>query len=180
MWLDEASNPVVAVSLRHVRMRSLARMLTSWLSSFRPGRAAGRTGDILGHPAIYGEAAFKAFLAVEQERSHRSGLPLVLVLVELLGEGGPEVVTIDEATAAGMFEGMAGALRETDFVGWYEHGRVVGAVLTELSSSEAKAGSLAAVTERIMQGLSLRVGEDRRHRMRIRASNLLVEGEVRA
>lgn len=79
----------------------------------------------------YDEEDFQYLLAVEQERSERSGRPYLLLRVDLQDQPGVSA-PIDPMVAPTLFAGLWLCLRETDVVGWYLRDRVAGAVLTEL------------------------------------------------
>src|SRR5256885_15992848 len=79
----------------------------------------------------YDEGAFRYFLALEQQRSTRSGRAFLLVLVYLKGKAGAGA-RIDTTLAGPLFGRLWRCFRESDFIGWYREGRVAGAVLTEL------------------------------------------------
>ncbi len=80
-----------------------------------------------GAAQAYNEEAFRYFLEIERKRSESSTRPLLLLLVDVRGADD----VIDQATATQLFAGLAGCLRETDFVGWYRENLVIGAVLTQ-------------------------------------------------
>jgi hypothetical protein len=71
------------------------------------------------------EATFRYLLEVEHRRADRTGRPFVLVLVD----------TPTAARAEAVFASLEDCLRETDFIGWYEHAQTAGAVLTELGDA---------------------------------------------
>jgi hypothetical protein len=81
----------------------------------------------LGH--AYNEGVFQHLLSVEFKRSQRSKRPFRLLLMDLKEQPGTNRDIAPEV-AAKLFSCLARCLRETDFVGWYRVGRVVGAVLT--------------------------------------------------
>jgi hypothetical protein len=80
------------------------------------------------------EEAFRYFLAVEQKRAQRSGRPFHLALVRLKKARGVNG-DIDSAAAAKLFACLWLSLRETDQVGWFREGRVVGALLTHVDAA---------------------------------------------
>jgi hypothetical protein len=82
----------------------------------------------------YNEDAFRYFLEIERRRSEASARPLLLLLVDLKKQIPPEA-SMPAATAERLFTTLAGCLRDTDFVGWYHEGRVIGAVLTQDTES---------------------------------------------
>jgi hypothetical protein len=81
----------------------------------------------------YNEQAFRYFLAIERERSERSGHPFLLLLVDLKEQEGASA-RLDSVVADNLFSNLRLCLRETDFVGWYREERVAGAVLIELGN----------------------------------------------
>lgn len=101
----------------------------------------GPDGEALGVPGVMPEAAFVPMLCLERKRAERNGRPFLLTLIaaeELYREAGRETL----ATA------LAGIKRETDFCGWYEAGRQLGLVYTEIEGAEPQA-LRAAVRQRV-------------------------------
>jgi hypothetical protein len=103
-------------------------------------RLANRAGDVTPHADIvsvdetgaYVEEAFRYLLAIERKRAERSGRPFFLLLVDLK-RASTGSVSMDADVASIVFRGLATVLRDTDFTGWYREGRIVGAVLAQLS-----------------------------------------------
>ncbi len=86
----------------------------------------------MAHAAgVYNEEAFQYLLSVEYKRFARSQRPFVLALIEEAAAA-PESPRMDSAVSTKVFAALAHALRETDVIGWYRDGRVVGALLTHL------------------------------------------------
>lgn len=79
------------------------------------------------HVHVYNEEAFRYFLDIERKRSEISNRPFLLLLLDLK----KPTSDIDAATAERLFAALAMCVRETDFIGWYRAGSVVGAVLTQ-------------------------------------------------
>jgi hypothetical protein len=134
----------------------------------------------LGGP--HGEKAFTSFLAIERERSERSGRPFFLLLVE--HEEGS--VRIDSTVASQLFAGLQSCLRQTDFIGWYREGSAVGAVLTE-SRNQSGTDVSMAVGRRVSETLAARLSSGAARRLRVtvqqhhpnpRASTRLVSGTL--
>src|SRR2546422_6920192 len=71
--------------------------------------------DRLGQ--AYNEQAFRYFLAIERERSERSGHPFLLLLVDLKEQEGASAC-FDSMVANNLFSNLRLCFRETDFVGW--------------------------------------------------------------
>jgi len=76
----------------------------------------------------FNEAAFRHFLAVDRSRARRSHRSLYLVLVAIRASVGRRA-RLSNATAAAIFRGLARAVREVDFVGWYHEHYVAAAAL---------------------------------------------------
>jgi len=87
-------------------------------------------------PDTFNEETFHYFLAIERQRSERSGRPFVLLLVELKDAAG-QSVSIDRSAALKVFVGLRACLRETDVHGWYRTHFAAGALLTELGDGAA-------------------------------------------
>src|SRR5262245_54423420 len=100
----------------------------------------------------YNEAAFHYFLSVERERSERTGLPFLLVLVTFQEQPGV-VAHIGATLARRLLSGLHQCIEETDFIGWYLYARVVGAVCLELSQ-ESPPGSSSLIRSRMLEALT--------------------------
>jgi lipopolysaccharide/colanic/teichoic acid biosynthesis glycosyltransferase len=86
-----------------------------------------------GRESILQEETFHAMLTHERRRAERSRKPFVLMLVESLaahtnGNG--------DAFAERLSAVLASATRETDLIGWYEHGRTLAVIFTEINLEE--------------------------------------------
>jgi hypothetical protein len=115
----------------------------------------------------YNEEAFRYFLTIERKRAARAQRPVLLLLLHLrqVPEPGLE---IDQPLAAKLFSSLWVCLRESDIVGWFSEGRVIGAVLTPVEDRlEHNATSLIRerVASLLADGLSLDVA--RRVRVRV-------------
>jgi lipopolysaccharide/colanic/teichoic acid biosynthesis glycosyltransferase len=79
---------------------------------------------------IFQEEAFHDMLFLERRRAERSRKPFVLMLLDasaLVAARTRESVTASVATV------IMKSIRETDLVGWYKHGIVLGVIFTEIS-----------------------------------------------
>lgn len=100
-------------------------------------QGTGRKGlPSLGHaPAdregLLKEEAFHAMLTLERRRAERSRKPFALVLIDshAVHKNGNGTTFIARLTSV-----VCHATRETDLVGWYEEGAVLGVIFTEISS----------------------------------------------
>src|SRR5581483_4947037 len=108
---------------------SLVSFRQGRMSSTEANREPEATWDEF-HPLT--EQVFLPMLAQERKRSERSGKPFVLLLLKgngaYLGDRGNDVVTR-------ISREMRAATRETDVLGWYESGEVLGVIFTELGDS---------------------------------------------
>jgi hypothetical protein len=103
-------------------------------------------------PVAYNEDAFRYFLDMERRRAELSGRPLLLLLVDFKKhEHGDSA--LPSVTADRLFVALAACLRDTDFVGWYHEGRVIGAVLTQDTQSP-ETGVVDMVARRVTSELN--------------------------
>ena len=124
------------------------------LVSFRNGRVGSSVKE-QGSDASWeefhplAEQVFLPMLAQERKRSERSGKPFILLLLRgndaYLGDRGNEVVSrISRA--------MRAATRDTDVLGWYEAGEVLGIIFTELG--DFASNSIETILTRVTTALS--------------------------
>lgn len=88
------------------------------------------------------EAAFLPMLCWERKRAERSGRTFLLTVIELEG------LCLEAGARDGLAEALASIKRETDFCGWYETGRRLGLVYTDIDGANS-AALCAAVRERV-------------------------------
>jgi hypothetical protein len=91
------------------------------------------------------EQAFHYLLDIERRRSESAQRPFLLMLIEFEGAAS------GDAHPQQLFPIVCQSLRETDFVGWYLQGTVLGAALTQDSGSTPRAHDI--VRNRIVQAL---------------------------
>jgi exopolysaccharide biosynthesis polyprenyl glycosylphosphotransferase len=84
-------------------------------------------------PPLISEALFRGVLVRERKRADRSNQPLVLVLLALKGGSGAESAPIWRSVV----DALAASRRETDIMGWFEHGSAVGLILPEAPEADA-------------------------------------------
>jgi lipopolysaccharide/colanic/teichoic acid biosynthesis glycosyltransferase len=87
-----------------------------------------------------GEELFKGALAREQKRADRSNLPVLLLLVEIKADFGFDTVFEWKS----VIDALSSAKRETDVLGWFDRGRVLGVIFPEIQASDAVAAALDA------------------------------------
>ena len=120
-----------------------------------------RAGD--GDLTFLAEDEFRRALSLERKRSERSSQRSVLMLVhagESLGAelDGPVVERIKKA--------ISRATRETDPRGWYEQGKVVGVICTEIGPSDMTTVT-NALRSRVSAALRHSLGHAQMHDIRI-------------
>lgn len=82
---------------------------------------------------ILDEFHFVRMLRIERKRTERSGDPFMLMLLS-----GPELFR-SSGILNDIVRAVAGSTRETDTLGWYETGSVLGILFTELGTTEQTA-----------------------------------------
>jgi hypothetical protein len=113
------------------------------------------------------EEAFQHLLSIEFKRSERSRRPFLLLLLDLEEESGANS-EIPPQIALALFSGLARCLRETDFIGWYRKGRVVGVVLTQSRNALGAAVS-HLVVQKVREALLHSLPSDVFGRLKVRA-----------
>jgi lipopolysaccharide/colanic/teichoic acid biosynthesis glycosyltransferase len=76
------------------------------------------------------EESFHRMIAVERKRTERSGKPFLLVLMDT-GDALPTARVRSMLTTAA--DALSLSIRDTDFIGWYKEGSVVGVMFTEVA-----------------------------------------------
>jgi hypothetical protein len=97
--------------------------------------------------SAYNEEAFRYFLEIERKRSQVANRPLLLLLVDLTTKVNLSGA-LENGVSAKVFVGLSQSLRETDVVGWYREGQVIGAVLTRRADAP-EADASAQLIERV-------------------------------
>lgn len=132
-----------------------------------PVHSGFRSGQVC---QAYNEAAFKYFLAVERSRAERSQRFLYLVLVAIRQSLGRRAKLTD-TTAAALFRGLGATIREVDFVGWYQEGRVAAAVLTQ-GANASDGGVASLIADRVLIQLKKRLSAAQSRNLRVRVVRL--------
>jgi lipopolysaccharide/colanic/teichoic acid biosynthesis glycosyltransferase len=79
------------------------------------------------HPHVLSEELFRSSLIRYRQRADRSNQPLVIMLATLESPPSP-------TAWKPLIDAIAAATRETDLLGWFEQGVVIGVVLTDLDA----------------------------------------------
>jgi hypothetical protein len=120
-----------------------------------------------GRGQAYNEEAFRYFVALERKHSERSGRSFLLVLVDLQGHSGGSA-WIAPPLARKLFLGLSHCVGETDFMGWYRHGHVLGAVLLACAD-QSWTDVLSQVPNRTMSILRNHIPPATARSLRVRA-----------
>ena len=115
---------------------------------------------------MYNERAFQCLLFSESKRSERSGYSFTILLIYSTDKQGL-IVQMDRDVADTAVKALFRSLRETDYIGWYREGRIVGGVLTVLEQDSAVEVSVR-IQQRVMNILPAGVSVEENSRLRIR------------
>jgi hypothetical protein len=115
------------------------------------------------------QQAFRQVLEIERSRARRSGRSFVVVLVRarnvLKNSGG-----IGRTLGERLFATLGRCLRDSDHIGWYLEGRVVGAIL--INPSESLPEPVARLEQRIGKALDSELRPLEKDGLRMRLCHL--------
>ena len=114
----------------------------------------------------YNQEAFRYLLESEKKRSERSGYFCQILLVYWTDAQG-RIMQMDSHVAMTVMAALSRSLRETDYIGWYRDGRIVGAVLTVLVQ-ESMAQVANHLQKRLVEILRAELGVEETSRLKIR------------
>ena len=114
----------------------------------------------------YNQEVFRYFLARESKRSERSGRFCLILLVYSTDEE-ERIVQMNSHVAKAVIEAASRSFRETDYIGWYRDGHIVGAVLTVLAQ-ESMAQVSTHLQPRLVECLRAELGIEEFSRLQIR------------
>jgi lipopolysaccharide/colanic/teichoic acid biosynthesis glycosyltransferase len=126
----------------------IAKVTESRSSQFLAEQAARREQPPLA------EGVFQSMLTLERRRAERSRKPFVLMLVDAMHEDGPAAPLL--ASALKVIERNS---RETDVVGWYKNGVILGVIFTEVAT-DGKELVTDTLRRKILAGLEKEVGPE--------------------
>jgi lipopolysaccharide/colanic/teichoic acid biosynthesis glycosyltransferase len=98
---------------------------------------------------ILQEEMFHRMISLERKRTERSGNPFLLMLLDM-GEQGS--TNRESKFLAKILTALTATTRETDVIGWYQDGSVVGVMFTEISV-EDRAQILSTMMTRVSETL---------------------------
>lgn len=114
----------------------------------------------------YNQIVFRYLLESESKRSERSGHFCQILLMYSTDAQG-RIVLMDSHVAKTVIAASSRSLRETDYVGWYRDGHIVGAVLTVLVQ-ETMAQVSTHLQPRLVEILRAELGFKETNRLQIR------------
>lgn len=113
--------------------------------------------DSLLDVAVIPEAAFVRMLRLERRRTERSGRQFMLVLISyenFHANANVECILLDHVVAA-----VSSVTRETDILGWYQDGTILGILMTELG--QASSMTVNTITKKISMAVQQTVSPEK-------------------
>ena len=99
------------------------------ISGAKVHRLASQAEGVL--PGVSREEAFHVILKLERRRAERSGKPFILMLLDAHQENGTARAILRQTLAV-----LTSSTRETDPIGWYRDGAILGVIFTEVGNDE--------------------------------------------
>lgn len=100
------------------------------------------------------EETFRGMIAIERKRTERSKAPFLLMLLEAVND---ESANRNRTTLRKVISALLSSSRDTDLIGWYQEGVIVGAMFTGLVVNDRRAvldTFLTKVTANLREELS--------------------------
>jgi hypothetical protein len=121
----------------------------------------------LTRSVAYNEGAFQYLLEGESKRSKRTGHLYNILLIYYTNEQGI-LILMESNIAKTVIAAVSRCLRDTDYIGWYREGRLLGGVLTVLGQN-SEADVCSSLRPRLVRILwdDLGVEESRRFQIRV-------------
>jgi len=121
----------------------------------------------LTRSVAYNEEAFQYLLEGESKRSKRSGHLYHILLIYCTNEQGI-LIAMESNIAKTVIAALSRSLRETDYIGWYRAGLIVGGVLTVVKQ-ESMAQVSSHIQKRMADALQVepRIAENPRLQIRV-------------
>ena len=115
---------------------------------------------------MYNEQAFRYLLSSESKRSERSGHSFTILLIYSTDKQ-VLILQMNRDVADTVVKALSRSLRDTDYIGWYREGRIVGGVLIVLAQDSTKEVS-GRLQQRVMDIVQAGVSAEENSRMQIR------------
>ncbi len=119
------------------------------------GRNFARRSGSAQHEMVLAENVIHSMLTFERRRAERSGNPFVLMLLDANLENGSAQEILRQAVDI-----VVRSKRETDLVGWYKQGAILGIIFTEVSM-EGEVPITVILRTKIETALIKYLGRDR-------------------
>jgi lipopolysaccharide/colanic/teichoic acid biosynthesis glycosyltransferase len=100
------------------------------------------------------EETFRGMIAIERKRTERSKAPFLLMLLEAVND---ESANKNRTTLRKVISALLSSSRDTDLIGWYQEGVIVGAMFTGIAVNDRRAildTFLTKVTTNLREELS--------------------------
>lgn len=111
--------------------------------------------DSLLDVTVIPEAAFIRMIRLERRRTERSGRQFMLVLISYEDiHANAESILLDHVVSA-----VSSVTRETDILGWYQHGTTLGILMTELGQTNSL--TVSTITKKILLAVQPAVSQDK-------------------
>jgi len=148
--------------------RASAEMSSAFIKMFSASRLSEGVNGMasFSQSGAYNQEAFRYLLESESKRSKRSGHFCKILLLYWTDVQG-RIVQMDSHVAKTVMAVIPRSLRETDYIGWYRDGRIVGAVLTVLVQ-ESMAQVASHLQERLAEVLQSELSIEASCRLQIR------------
>src|ERR1044071_7933925 len=99
------------------------------MNLFSPQLSRSGRSRLVAQNSVCQEDAFHYLLQAEAKRSQRSGQGYHILLV-YRSEAQGSITPMHSFVSSVVLGALAGSLRETDYIGWYREGQIIGGVLT--------------------------------------------------
>jgi hypothetical protein len=145
-----------------------AEMSSVFINMFSASRLNGSMKGMASffQSGAYDQETFRYLLESESKRSERSDHFCQILLVYWTDAQG-RIVQMDSHVAKTVMAALSRSLRETDYIGWYRDGHIVGAVLTVLVE-ESMAQVSIHLQPRLVEILRAELGVEETSRLQIR------------
>src|SRR6185295_6882728 len=120
----------------------------------------------ISQSGAYSQETFRYLLESESKRSKRSGHFCQILLIYST-DAQRKIVQMDSYVAKTVMAALPRSLRETDYIGWYRDGHIVGAVLTVLGQ-ETMAQVITQLQPRLLESIRAELGVEETSQLQIR------------
>jgi lipopolysaccharide/colanic/teichoic acid biosynthesis glycosyltransferase len=94
-----------------------------------PRPVLASTSEMVRGDVLMAEDVFRSMLTLERRRAERSGQSFVLALLDATEQNGSSGKILYQAVGV-----LASSIRETDLIGWYLKGGILGIIFTEITT----------------------------------------------